>query len=86
MAPAGLLHPQVDADFDDVEQIISAGQYRPNANNQPLQTRREISDVWPEKPDCDRLHVFVSLPDGVGSPTLTCDVSALYSTSLCAIA
>jgi hypothetical protein len=52
------LRLQVDA----VEGIISTGRYRFNANDQPLQTRKTISDVWPDH----HLHVFIGLLAGVG--------------------
>lgn len=52
-----------------VEGIISAGRYWPNANDQPLRARKTISDVWPEQPPYDHLHVFIGLPAGVGKLT-----------------
>src|SRR5712671_5393802 len=72
MASAGLLHPQIDVNLEEVEDSITEGQYRPNVNN-PLLARKRISDVWPAQPPDDHLHVFVSLPSGMGSPTLAYD-------------
>ena len=69
MASAGLLHPQIDANFEEVEKDITEGQYRPNVNN-PLLARKRISDVWPAQPPDDHLHVFVSLPRVVDNPAL----------------
>ena len=42
--------------------VIYAGQYRLNASDQRLQTRKMISDVWPDH----HLHVFIGLPAGMG--------------------
>jgi hypothetical protein len=51
------------------DQIIT-GQYRPDLNDEPLFAMDRISDVWPQGPPKDSLHVFVSLPAGMGTPTL----------------
>jgi hypothetical protein len=73
MASAGLLHPQVNVDFNAVEDQIMRGEYRPDANDQPLQTLKaiisRISEVWPKPPPHDHLHVFVGLPVEVDNPT-----------------
>jgi hypothetical protein len=59
-----------------VQDKIKRGEYRPNANDQPQPLRTvkiitsPISDVWPEPPPHGHLHIFVSVPGGVGSPTL----------------
>ena len=47
-------------------------QYELDAPNQrPLQPSLKRSEVWPEPPSDERLHVFVGLPVGVkGSPSL----------------
>jgi hypothetical protein len=70
MAPVGLLHPQVDVDFDAVKTRISCGEYRPDINDLSLQTvdaiTSRISEVWPEPPPDRHLHVFVSLPGEAG--------------------
>lgn len=70
MAPVSLLHPQINADLHDVEgDIISKGQYRPTdiADCRRLWSRETISDIWPEQPSSEHLHVFVSLPSGVST-------------------
>ncbi len=64
MAPAGLLHPQTDVALELVEGDIYNGQYRPNASDRQLQSREQISAVWPEQPSYDNLHVFITLPPG----------------------
>ena len=62
MALSGLLHPQVDADLDDVsKELESNGQYRPVADARRLRPHERISDVWSERPRSDHLHVFVRL-------------------------
>ena len=53
--------------MDDVEHIISARRYRPPSDDRPLFSREKISDVWPEQPPDNHLHIFVSLPGGVGN-------------------
>ncbi|KAH9980526.1 hypothetical protein BJV74DRAFT_887757 [Russula compacta] len=58
---------KVDLGFHEIEDM---GQYRPNTNDQPLLENRRISDVWPEKPPYNSLHVFVGLPAGVGKATV----------------
>jgi len=64
----GLLHLQIDVDPRDraIMALMNAGRYRPNVNNQPLQPRKEISDVWPGQPHSEHLQVFVSRLGGVG--------------------
>jgi hypothetical protein len=60
-----LLHPQTDVGFDDeIDDRISAGQYQPQLPPKPLSARERISDVWPNLPPDDHLHVFISLPTG----------------------
>jgi hypothetical protein len=60
---------QVDVDLKAIREHIISGQYRPDLNDQSLYEEDTISDVWSEKPLRGRLHVFVSLPGGKGSPT-----------------
>jgi len=76
----GLLHLQIDVDPRDraIKDLIDAGRYRPTVNNQPLEAIDTISDVWPEQPPNKHLHIFVSLPAGVGSPTLLYDGSVCF--------
>ncbi len=69
MAPARLLHPQVDEDLYDVGEKIHNGQYRPNAGSRRLWSSELISNVWPGKPPDNRLHILV----GMTSPTLVYD-------------
>jgi len=69
MASAGSLHPQVDVDLIAVQDEILCGEYRPALNDQELDPMDFISDIWERPPDRD-LHVFVSLPGGVGGLTL----------------
>jgi hypothetical protein len=65
MASAGLLHPQVDVNYnEEMGRKIKAGQYRPTPNDQVLDPMEIISDVWPAGPPHRHLHVFVSLPRG----------------------
>ncbi len=73
MAPARLLHPQVDKDLYDVDEKIFNGQYRPSAGGRGLREFDIISDVWPGKPPDNHLHVLVHLPAGMGSPTFVYD-------------
>ncbi|KAH9952354.1 hypothetical protein BC827DRAFT_1159892 [Russula dissimulans] len=69
-AISAILHLQVDIALDDVEAIISSGQYQPNANSQQLQPTKKISDIWPVQPPSNHLHIFVELPHREGSSTL----------------
>ena len=68
MSPPGLLHPQVNVDFDAVEDKIVRREYRPDANDHPQPLRMvkaitsRIFEVWPEPPPDDHLQVFVDLP------------------------
>jgi hypothetical protein len=70
----GLLHSQVNVNFDAVEDKIVRREYRPDANDQPqsLNTLKviisQISEVWPEPPSHDHLHVFVDQPVEVYRP------------------
>lgn len=59
---AFLLHWQVNVDYDEVEERIQTGQYRPAPNDQVLKPMNIISNVW-KQPHGDELHVFVSVPD-----------------------
>ncbi len=73
MASACLLHPQVDEDMDDVEKTFDGQQYHPNSGSQRLWEFEIISDIWPEKPPHNRLHVIVHLLAGIGSLTQVYD-------------
>ena len=72
MAAAGLLHFQVNTDFDMVEDKMMHGRYLLAVNNQPqpLQSvsaiTSRISEVWPEPPPDRHIHVFVSKPVATG--------------------
>jgi hypothetical protein len=64
MASAGLLHLQVDEDLNAIDAAIRAGQCQLKALNskgQPLRNIQTISNVWPQSPPKDRLHVYVSV-------------------------
>ena len=61
MASAGLLHPQVDEDLNAMNKALCAGQRQLNTKGQPLQNIQTISNVWPQLPRKDRLHVYVSV-------------------------
>jgi len=68
MTPADFLHPQSDADLDDVERdITSKGQYRPIAVGRRLWPEDKISDIWPEQPPGGHLHIFIRLPSRVST-------------------
>jgi hypothetical protein len=71
-----LMTPQINRDIDTMEDRIIRGVYLPDSNNKRLNTMKiltsPISEVWPEPPP-HSLHVFVGLPDGVGSPILNED-------------
>jgi hypothetical protein len=51
----------VDADLDEIAD--ADGQYVPNTNDPPLRPQKKISDVWPQLPLKDRLHVYVSIKE-----------------------
>jgi hypothetical protein len=60
-------------DFKRIRDHIKAGKYRPDLNDENDESLFEadtIADVWPGEPPVKHLHVFVSLPSGMGSPTL----------------
>src|SRR6266404_3293267 len=42
-----------------------ASRYRPNANDQSLDPWCKISEVWPQQPPNERLHIFVDVLNGV---------------------
>jgi hypothetical protein len=67
-----LLHPQVDVGLRDktLRPLIDNGTYRPSSSSDKLHPVDAISDVWPEQPPKDRLHVFAGLLAPVSSPTL----------------
>jgi hypothetical protein len=77
--------PQVNKDFNTVEERLIRGAYLPDANDKELETptilTSPISEVWSEPPP-HVLHVFVGLPDGVGSPILNAGGECLHM-SLC---
>jgi len=57
-------------DLAGIEEDIYAGKYRLNtAHEQPLRDIKHISEVWPQPPSEDQLHVYVTLPANMGSPT-----------------
>jgi hypothetical protein len=65
MASAGLLHPQVDVNYDEeMREKIKADQYRPAPNDRVLDAMEIISQVWPARPPHGHLHVFALLPRG----------------------
>jgi hypothetical protein len=58
-----LLHPQTDVGFDEeIKKCIAAGQYQPPLLPEPLFAQERISDVWPNPPPDDHIHVFIGLP------------------------
>lgn len=67
-----LLHLQVDVSLQDktLRPLIDNDTYRPSSSSDKLNPVDAISDVWPEQPPKDCLHIFVGLPALVGSPTL----------------
>jgi hypothetical protein len=91
MAPVDLLHPQVNADFDAVEDTIMRPGYRPNPNDQPqpLQLVKSvipsIYEVWPELSPHDHLHVFAGRPQRVVSPLATTSSERFFSPGIWAI-
>jgi hypothetical protein len=78
MAFAGLLHPQVNVDFDAVKDKILRREYRPDANDQTqsLHTAEaicsQIFEVWPEPPPHNYLQVSITLPDEAERDLLPC--------------
>jgi hypothetical protein len=66
MSSVGLLHPQIDVDYDEtIKERIADGQYQPQfLPPKPLSAMDTISDVWPESPPKKHLHVFIRLPTG----------------------
>ena len=68
MSPAVLLYPQIDADLRDVEREAGSGlniQYGPTVEGRRLFPRERISELWPDNPPDDHLHVFVRSPNRV---------------------
>ncbi|KAI0278542.1 hypothetical protein BGY98DRAFT_514470 [Russula aff. rugulosa BPL654] len=59
---------KVDVDISEASEQIEAGQYQPTPNDQVLSVQSLISEFWPEPPPDDRLHIFVGIPDRIGSP------------------
>jgi hypothetical protein len=65
------LHPQVNVDFDAVEDKILRREYRPDADsdqsqslNTPVEgTVSQLFEVWPEPPPQGHLHIFITLPE-----------------------
>jgi hypothetical protein len=55
-----LLHPQVDVGY----KVAVAGEYQPGPNERRLCVREKISEVWPESPPDNKVHVFIPLPGG----------------------
>ena len=57
-------------DLVGIEDDIYSGKYRFNtANEQPLRDTKKLSQVWPQPPSEDQLHVYVTLPANMGRPT-----------------
>jgi hypothetical protein len=50
----------VDPRDSSIQDLIKNGQYRP-PSNQWLDSMKPISNVWPEQPSGERIHVFVSV-------------------------
>ena len=61
MASAGLLHPQVDENLLAIDAALQAGQRQLNFNGQPLRNAQTISNVWPQPPRKDHVHVHVKV-------------------------
>ena len=59
-------------DLDEVEDDIYRGKYRfDTADKRQLATPKAISQVWPQSPSKNQLHIYVTLPKpNIGSPTL----------------
>ena len=52
----------MDAALDDVLAVLQSGhQYQPDPNGKRLPDHKTISDVWPQLPPKERLHVYVSV-------------------------
>jgi hypothetical protein len=73
MSSVGLLHPQIDVEAQNqaIKESIADGRYQPQLSlPEPLYAMDTISDVWPERPPNNRLHVFISLPSEAKRPRL----------------
>ena len=59
-------------DLGEIEDDISNGKYRfDTADKLPLDPSTSISQVWPQLPSEDLLHIYVTVPKpDIGSPTL----------------
>ncbi len=79
MAPAGLLHLQVDVNIQTIEELIETRQYPGPSNGQLLRKVDPISDVWPSQPPKTHLNVYVRLPDGVGGSTIVASNSEYFT-------
>jgi hypothetical protein len=66
MASTGSLHPQVDANYSEVKEEIKDGRYRPSPDGRELDNMENISEIWPEAPPNNQVHVFVTLPSPTG--------------------
>jgi hypothetical protein len=59
-------------DLGEIEDDIYNGKYRfDTADKQPLRPSKIISQVWPQLPSEDQLHIYVTVPKpDIGSPAL----------------
>ena len=59
-------------DLGGIREAILKGEYqfKPARDQQPLWAEHTISDTWPLQPPRGQLHVYVTLPANMGSPTL----------------
>ena len=65
-------------DSGGIKDAVCAGKYQLNINDQPLWNWEKIADVWPWLPSEGQLHICVSLPANMGSPTLVDTTGASY--------
>ena len=56
---------QVDTDIEKIKPDLISGQYRPNEESS-LSGPCVISEIWPNKPPSEHLHIFISKPVGLG--------------------
>ena len=62
--------PQVNVKYDEVSNDIKVRQYQPTPDNEVLDEIRRISDVWPEQPAVDDLHIVVNLSPPCAIPSM----------------
>jgi hypothetical protein len=66
-------------DVRSVKEIVSAGTYRPDTNGEsPLRAITTISEIWPQQPPNQNLHVFVTISGSIGRPTLSNTASQYF--------